>query len=98
MVQIRRAAIDYEIKRFMRPDWRRFMRPGHGNDPLYRLYERIERKYRTSRAFQRATLRADNGQVNAEGQTHTGLLPNAISLWVAPAKPNGERRVIVRCG
>ena len=31
--------------RFLRPDWRRFWRGGHENNPLYRLSQRIERKY-----------------------------------------------------
>lgn len=35
-----------DAHRFLRPDWRRFWRPGYETDPLYRLYERIERKYR----------------------------------------------------
>ena len=42
---IKPEAIEHEIKRFMRPDWRRYWKPGHENDPLYRLYESVERKF-----------------------------------------------------
>lgn len=45
MAAIKPEAIEHEIKRFMRPDWRRYWKPGHENDPLYRLYESAERKY-----------------------------------------------------
>ena len=45
MATIAQEAIDYQIKRFLRPDWRRFWKPGHENDPLYKLYESAERKF-----------------------------------------------------
>jgi hypothetical protein len=45
MTQFRRAALDHAARRWLRPDWRRFFRPGSQNDPLYQYYERIERKY-----------------------------------------------------
>jgi hypothetical protein len=45
MAQIKQAALDRELKRWMRPDWRSYWKPGHENDPLYRLYEDVERKY-----------------------------------------------------
>jgi hypothetical protein len=45
MAQIRQAALDYQARRWLRQDWRRFWRPGSQNDPLYRYYEVIERKY-----------------------------------------------------
>jgi hypothetical protein len=31
--------------RYIRPDWRRFWNAGHENDPLYRFYESVERKF-----------------------------------------------------
>jgi len=34
-----------DAHRLLRPDWRRFWKPGHENEALYRTYERIERKY-----------------------------------------------------
>jgi hypothetical protein len=45
MVRIADEAIEYQIRRFLRPDWRRFWKPGHENDPLYKLYESAERKF-----------------------------------------------------
>ncbi|MGH7092597.1 MAG: hypothetical protein ACREFB_03570, partial [Stellaceae bacterium] len=53
MTEVKQVALDYELKRwmrpdaqrFLRPDWRRFWKPGHESDPLYRHYESIERKY-----------------------------------------------------
>jgi hypothetical protein len=51
MPQIRQDALDEQTRRWMRPDWRRWWKPGHENDPLYKDYERIERKSaRISRA------------------------------------------------
>ncbi|HSS99963.1 MAG TPA: hypothetical protein VLK33_23170, partial [Terriglobales bacterium] len=34
-----------DAQRFLRPDWQRFFSASHKDDPLYRLYEHIERKY-----------------------------------------------------
>jgi len=34
-----------DARRFFLPDWRRYFRAGHEHDPLYQLYDRIERKY-----------------------------------------------------
>ncbi len=48
MAQIRQAALDYEARRWLRPDLRRFFSAGSQNDPLYRYYEGIERKYDSS--------------------------------------------------
>ena len=45
MAKIKPAALNHELKRWMRPDWRRYWRPGHEDDPLYKRCERIERKY-----------------------------------------------------
>lgn len=45
MAQIRQEALDYELRRWMPPDWRRFWKRGHENDPLYREMERVERKF-----------------------------------------------------
>lgn len=46
MAQIKQAALDYELKRWMRSDWRRYWRSGHEGDELYRLYENVECKYK----------------------------------------------------
>lgn len=53
MASIHPLSLEHERKRFMRPDahrflrpdWRQYIRTGHEGDPLYRHYERIERKY-----------------------------------------------------
>jgi hypothetical protein len=45
MRQFNRAALDGAAQRWLRPDWRRFFRPGSQHDSLYQYYERIERKY-----------------------------------------------------
>jgi hypothetical protein len=45
MAKVAEEAILYQIKRSLRPDWRRFWKPGHENDPLYKLYESAERKF-----------------------------------------------------
>jgi hypothetical protein len=50
MARIAQEAIEYEIKRSLRPDWRRFWKPGHENDPLYKLYESVERKFDPNQA------------------------------------------------
>jgi len=64
-----KAGTEHEIKRWTRPnahlylrqDWRRFWPPGQQSDPLYRLYEKIERKYRPDQ------LRDDWGRFANEG-------------------------------
>ncbi len=53
---IKQVALDYELKRWMRPDahrflrhdWRRFWAAGHEDEPVYRFYESIERKFSPS--------------------------------------------------
>lgn len=46
MAQIRQEYLDEQTRRWMRPHWRKWWKPGHGNDPLYKELERVERKYR----------------------------------------------------
>ena len=45
MPQIRQDYLDHELRCWMRPDWRKFWRPGYESDPLYKEFERIERKF-----------------------------------------------------
>jgi hypothetical protein len=45
MGQIKQAALDYEFKRWMCPDWRRYWKPGCEDDALYRHYFELDRKY-----------------------------------------------------
>lgn len=61
MAAIKSQAIEHEIKRFMRADWRRYWKPGHEDDLLYRVYESIERKYRPDQPRLPAG-RSDGGQ------------------------------------
>jgi len=42
---IRREYLDEQTRRWMRPDWRHWWKPGYENDPLYQEYERLERKF-----------------------------------------------------
>lgn len=46
-----------DAHRFLRPDWRRFWSPERQNDPLYRYYDSVERKYRISCAMTKDGLR-----------------------------------------
>jgi hypothetical protein len=86
MARIAQEAIEYEIKRFLRPDWRRFWKPGRENDPLYKLYESVERKFDPNQP------RVPNGQpdggqwTNSDGGTAAEPLPSTngrISRQVA---------------
>jgi len=45
-----------DAHRFLRPDWRRFWSVERQNDPLYRYYDSVERKYRPDQ------LRDDQGR------------------------------------
>lgn len=45
MAQTRQEARDYELRRWMRPDWRSWWKPGCESDPLYTEFERVERKF-----------------------------------------------------
>src|SRR4051812_27270614 len=72
MAQIRHAALDHEARRWLRHDWRRFFNSGSRNDPLYRYYERIERKYNPSQP------RVPAGQPEG-GQWTSGTDPSAGS-------------------
>ena len=56
-----RYRIGPDANRFLRPDWRRVWRPGYENDPFYRFFERLERRYRPDQ------LRDDQGRFAFEG-------------------------------
>lgn len=63
MARIAEEAILHEIKRSLRPDWRRFWKTGHENDRLYKLYERAERKFiLTSRACRKDSRKEGSGR------------------------------------
>jgi len=79
MAQIRQEARDLELWRRMRPDWRDWWRPGHENDPLYKEFERVERKYRPDQ------LRVPQGSEGG-GQWTDGGAGGAGT--VSRAKPN----------
>jgi len=42
---IRQEYLDEQTRRWMRPDWRHWWKPGYESDPLYQEYERLERKF-----------------------------------------------------
>jgi hypothetical protein len=74
MATIKQAVLDYELKRWMRPDahrflhpdWRRFWNAGHEDDPVYRFYESIERKFSPSQPRVPAGV-PEGGQWTSEG-------------------------------
>lgn len=82
MTQIRQEYRDEQIRRWMRPDWRNWWKPGSENDPLYKEYERIERKYRPDQ------LRVERGNEGAgqwayEGRNAGGDAKPATQIRVA---------------
>lgn len=56
-----------DAHRFLRSDWRRFWKPGQENEPLYRYYERVERKYRPDQ------LRDWHGRWTADGASRSSI-------------------------
>jgi hypothetical protein len=96
-VQIKREAIEHEIKRFMRPDACRYLRPdwrrhwprGSENDPLYRFYESCERKYRPDQARVPAGSR-EGGQWMDEGGGGGQEGPQAPTTSDQPARLAGD--------
>jgi hypothetical protein len=73
MARIKPDALAREISRFVRPDWRRFWKPGHERDPLYRLYESIERKFDPNQP------RVPKGEANGGQWTREGAASPAAS-------------------
>lgn len=73
MTQIRQEARDYELRGWMRPDWRRFWKPGHENEPIYKEYERIERKFSPDQPRVPAGVREGGRWTSDDGQ---GLPPD----------------------
>lgn len=45
MVQIRQEALEYELRRWMRPDWRKSWTSAGKGNPVYNMYEGLERKF-----------------------------------------------------
>jgi hypothetical protein len=66
MAQVKQTALDREIKRWARPDWRHFWKSGRESDPLYRLYESVEHKYSPDQPRVPAGV-PEGGQWTAEG-------------------------------
>ena len=92
MAQIKSAALDYELKRWMRPDWRRYWRPGQDDDPLYRLYDRIEHKYSPDQP--RVPAGSSEG-----GQWTSGGVGGGSSGGATGSSPNvGSGKVRIRIG
>ena len=99
MARIHPVSLEHERKRFMRPDayrylrpdWRRFVRAGHENDPLYRFYERIERKYSSDQPrIPRGN--PDGGQWTGDGGSGNGRNDPRIISDAAPdsSRPGGQ--------
>jgi hypothetical protein len=76
-----------DAHRFLRPDWRRFWGSGREGDPLYKFYENAERKYRPDQ------LRDDHGRFADEGGTHELRTPNSIRL-ASSDKPTFGRHAV----
>jgi hypothetical protein len=55
-----------DAHRYIRPDWRRFWNAGHENDPLYRFYESVERKFSPDQPRVPAGS-SDGGQWTSDG-------------------------------
>lgn len=86
MAEVKREAIERELKRFMRPDWRRFWRPGHEDDPLYRLYERIERKYSPEQPRVPAGSRESGQWTSDGGSSNSGQGARVAARRISPAR------------
>ena len=83
MAPINQATLDNELRHWMRPDWRRYWKPGHENDPLYRLYESAERKYSPDQLRVPAGSQ-EGGQWTSEGG---GGSREAVSNVTSPREP-----------
>ena len=90
MARIKQNYLDYELRRWMRPDWRRFWKSGYENDPLYKEYERIERKFSpdqprmpagASEGGQWTSVSGAGGQSGSQGQ------PSKTTPQKVPAAP-----------
>ncbi len=65
------------------PDWRCYWKPGHENEPQYKLFERVERKYNPVQPLVPAGS-SEGGQWTSEGgvggtDTMSGATPHIFS-------------------
>jgi hypothetical protein len=86
MARIHQGSLEQERKRFMRPDaqrflrpdWRRFFGTSHKDDPLFRLYDRIERKYSPDQP-RVPRGNPDGGQWTGDGDRNGRTDPRVVS-------------------
>ena len=91
MAQIKQAALDYERKRYLRPDWRRYWKPSHDSDPLYRLYESVECKYSPDQPRVPAGV-PTGGQWTSEGGGGTGAPSSTATTGIKPSAAGSKPR------
>jgi hypothetical protein len=90
MAHFKDAALEHELKRwmrpdahrFVRPDWRRFVRPGFEKDHPFALYER---KYRSDQ------LRDDRGRWADEGGGQETGAEDQLPINAKPAHDTARR-------
>jgi hypothetical protein len=94
MAAIKQEATEYQLKRFLRPDWRRFWKPGHENDPLYKLYESVERKFDSNQARvpkggpEGGQWTSGEGSSGGSGSSDPGVLSDAAGTrFAGPISP-----------
>ena len=85
-----------DADRFLRPDWRRFWNAGRENDPLYRFYESIERKY--DPAQPRVPVGSPNGGqwTGADGAIGGGSSPENSATGSTVSNSNAETQIAAR--
>lgn len=92
MTQIGQEYLDHQLRHWTRPDWRKWWKPGHENDPLYKELERVERKYRPDQL--RVPQGSEGGgQWTAEGSGGSGAVSSAKPVDVAKPKQRIAARI-----
>jgi len=89
---VRQEYLDEQTRRWMRPDWRKWWKPGYENDPVYKEFERVERKYRADQLrVPRGSERV--GQWADEGAGAGGAASGAKPANVAKPKQRIAARI-----
>ncbi|MEA2991925.1 MAG: hypothetical protein QOD40_845 [Alphaproteobacteria bacterium] len=87
-----------DAHRYIRPDWRRFWNAGHENDPLYRFYESVERKFSPDQPRVPAGS-SDGGQWTSDGSSSNDASPsNETSSSNDASPPPTQPRLYVAAG
>ncbi len=79
------------------PDWRCYWKPGHENEPQYKLFERVERKYNPVQPLVPAGS-SEGGQWTSEGgvggtDTMSGATPHIFSKPATQIAARSRRNV-----